>query len=49
MIQGGKKTPKPQANDVDVCAEVKNEAIKPLRKLPNASAATCRSSKRGIN
>lgn len=40
---------KNQANDIDVCAEVKNEAIKPLHKLPNASAAIHCSSKRGIN
>lgn len=45
VIQGEKT----QANDVDICAEVKNEAIKPLHKLPNASAATRRSSKWGIN
>lgn len=41
VIQGEKT----QANDVDICAEVKNEAIKPLHKFPNASAATGRSSK----
>lgn len=45
VIQGEKA----QANDVDICAEVKNEAIKPLHKLPNASAATRRSSEWGIN
>lgn len=45
VIQGEKT----QANDVDICAEVKNEAIKPLHKLPNAPAATRRSSKWGIN